>query len=440
MFAERRIITRQSCPHRGAIVAARLPEAVNPISSTAALALPARSQTATLEVLRQPQSHHPHQRRWIAVMFLAGLLLSPSVPGKEISDILDQHEQVEGQTLATSPRYGALTHPQPLRASEIQQQLDADMLLEYALQWDRHQLSPAAGPESLRSFQLPKGLDVEAAARRVYELLTAANREVKGETGAQRQTRLTQAEAQCQQVAVALSTMLLGPVAPLMQGKQLVIVADAALQYIPFSALQEPDGKTPNPLLVRHAIISLPSASALAVLRRETDGRPSAPKVVAALADPVFDSHDPRDQKARDSKESGTQRQEQKSEATRESDEAQAASLSHTLTQDRLTRSATEVGLGRSGELQFPRLVFSRREAEAILLAATAGKGMIAVDFKASLKTAIDPQLAQYRIVHFATHGLLNSERPQLSGLVLSLVDEQGRPQDGFCNYRTSTI
>src|SRR5262249_42265471 len=33
---------------------------------------------------------------------------------------------------------------------------------------------------------------------------------------------------------------------------------------------------------------------------------------------------------------------------------------------------------------------------------------------------------------HFATHGLLNSERPELSGLVLSLVDENGTPQDGF--------
>ena len=57
---------------------------------------------------------------------------------------------------------------------------------------------------------------------------------------------------------------------------------------------------------------------------------------------------------------------------------------------------------------------------------------MMAVDFKASLKTATDPELSHYRIVHFATHGLLNSEHPELSGLVLSLVDQQGRPQDGF--------
>ncbi len=41
-------------------------------------------------------------------------------------------------------------------------------------------------------------------------------------------------------------------------------------------------------------------------------------------------------------------------------------------------------------------------------------------------------QLSQYRYVHFATHGLADSERPELSTIVLSLFDEQGRPQDGF--------
>jgi len=34
--------------------------------------------------------------------------------------------------------------------------------------------------------------------------------------------------------------------------------------------------------------------------------------------------------------------------------------------------------------------------------------------------------------VHFATHGLLNNERPDLSGIVLSLVDAKGTEQNGF--------
>jgi CHAT domain-containing protein len=40
------------------------------------------------------------------------------------------------------------------------------------------------------------------------------------------------------------------------------------------------------------------------------------------------------------------------------------------------------------------------------------------------------------RVVHFASHGLLNSRHPELSGVVLSLVDEHGRPQDGFLQTR----
>jgi CHAT domain-containing protein len=63
---------------------------------------------------------------------------------------------------------------------------------------------------------------------------------------------------------------------------------------------------------------------------------------------------------------------------------------------------------------------------------APAGAGMEAIDFKASRMTALSPELSQYRIVHFATHGVLDDKYPDLSGIVLSLVDEQGQRQDGF--------
>jgi CHAT domain-containing protein len=57
---------------------------------------------------------------------------------------------------------------------------------------------------------------------------------------------------------------------------------------------------------------------------------------------------------------------------------------------------------------------------------------MEAVDFLASRATATSSALAEYRIIHFATHGLLNSRHPELSGIVLSLVNERGVQQDGF--------
>jgi CHAT domain-containing protein len=49
---------------------------------------------------------------------------------------------------------------------------------------------------------------------------------------------------------------------------------------------------------------------------------------------------------------------------------------------------------------------------------------------------ALSADLAHYRIVHFATHGFVNDRHPDLSGLVLSLVDRQGNAQDGFLRLR----
>jgi CHAT domain-containing protein len=57
---------------------------------------------------------------------------------------------------------------------------------------------------------------------------------------------------------------------------------------------------------------------------------------------------------------------------------------------------------------------------------------MEGLDFAANLSNATSGELSQYRIVHFATHGFLNSRHPELSGIVLSLVDEKGQEQDGF--------
>jgi CHAT domain-containing protein len=84
------------------------------------------------------------------------------------------------------------------------------------------------------------------------------------------------------------------------------------------------------------------------------------------------------------------------------------------------------------GPARLPRLPFSRREAQAILAQAPRTMALGALDFAANRTTATSPELRQYRILHIATHGLLNATNPELSGLVLSLVDEEGRPRDGF--------
>src|SRR5262249_6782456 len=104
---------------------------------------------------------------------------------------------------------------------------------------------------------------------------------------------------------------------------------------------------------------------------------------------------------------------------------AQAIEESPTIADVR--RSATESGL-----VDFTRLRFSRQEAEQITNLAPEGKKLKALDFTASRATATSEELGQYKIVHFATHALINSQHPELSGIVLSLIDQQGQPQNGF--------
>jgi len=351
---------------------------------------------------------------------------------REIAALVREQEQLHARIRAQSPRYAALTQPQPLSALEIQNLLDADtVLLEYALD-DKQSWLWLVTPATLDSYRLPPRAEIEAAAKEFHRLLAQPTTDAASENKLQGQ-------------AQRLSQMLLAPVAAQLGKKRLLIVATGALQYLPFAALPQPEtgrksdreieGKrdgaiqpaktnraiSPSlrrsvpsslphpvtPLIAEHEIINLPSASMLAVLRSEMTERRPATKTVAVLADPVFAPDDPRVKAASLASAPGP--------ATTQSDSP--TPLKQTL---------------RDFRGQLERLFYSRDEAEAIHAAAPTGGGFKALDFQANRAAATNPDLGQYRIVHFATHGLLNAEHPELSGLVLSLVDEKGQPQEGF--------
>ncbi len=54
------------------------------------------------------------------------------------------------------------------------------------------------------------------------------------------------------------------------------------------------------------------------------------------------------------------------------------------------------------------------------------------MDFGANINAAFSSQVQNARYVHFATHGIINSQFPELSAIVLSMIDEDGIPQDGL--------
>ncbi|HEX8456077.1 MAG TPA: CHAT domain-containing protein [Pyrinomonadaceae bacterium] len=344
---------------------------------------------------------------------------------KELLQLAAEYDDVDAQARARSTRYAELTRPQLLSVAEIQSQLldEQTLLLEYNLGEERSYLWVVA-QSGIKSFELRKRAEIENAARRVRDILKAEQKQ-PGEPARAYETRLAGLESQYRKEAALLSDMLLGPAAAELGRKRLLIVAEGELQQIPFVALPAPEAATDDPARMRllnaadltaentppplgeaHEIVGLPSASTLAALRVMTQKREHLSKAVAVIADPVFDREDPRLQDALK--------------------EQSVPAAPHQRPQA-LEDAVRSFGAG------LQRLMASRREANDIVAAAPAQTASVALGFAANRTTATASELSQYRFVHFATHAVFNDRQPELSGIVLSLFDERGRPrEDGF--------
>lgn len=327
------------------------------------------------------------------------------VIAKEIKALGTEFQQVEAQIREISPRYAALTQPEPLKLEAIQRVIDPDtLLLEYSLGAEVSYLW-LVSPTKIQSFELPARGVIERAARQFYMLLNRPN-DIYGIAGQKQPAEPAQLDVQQKEMfetASRLSRLLLEPIAPHLGRKRLVIVADGALQYLPFAALPDAASSSSNggefqPLMVRHEIVNLPSISVLPLLRSEMAVRKPTAKSVVILADPVFDAGDERVKKN-----SAEKRVDPK-----------------------------KVSLVASGSNRLSRLKDTRNEAEGILALVPADKGKRAFDFQASRTFISREDMSQYRYVHFATHGLIDTNHPELSAIVLSLVDENGDARDGY--------
>jgi len=303
----------------------------------------------------------------------------------ETRSALEDLTQVEAEIRRQSPRYAGLTQPPLATSGQIQSLLDRrTVLLEYSLGEERSFLW-AVDRDSVTGFELPPRARIEAVARELYGQLST----------------LSPAEERRETAASTLSRMVLGPVAGRLAGKRVIVAADGELQYIPFGVLPDPQAsaaKAPAPLLAGHEVVNVPSASAV-ILERRLLRRAPVPNIVAVLADPVFAPEDPR--------------------------VGRRAGGKKLVAGGPALRSQAGTG-------ELLRLPWTRREAEAIRAVAPAGQALLALDFRASRETALSPELSRYRIVHFATHGIIDSRTPALSGLMLSRVGEQGTPVEGF--------
>jgi len=303
----------------------------------------------------------------------------------ELAQAENELNLLDAEARAANPKRASLTAPQPLSAAELRGALDGESaLIEYALGKETSYVWVVTREQTL-AVALADRRTIEEAATRVYAGLRTPN---SGSTLAQDLQRL--------------ADLVLAPVVPLLTKDRLLIAADGALQYVPFAALPVvgADGAA-QPLLQAREVVGLPSLSVL-VSQRMGAQRGAPSKAVAVFADPVFDLGDPR------------------------LAFGDAAPVVHSAHAQLATRSSAL----STGTLA--RLPFSAQEAEAIASLVPENQRYVAVGLRASRETLLHLALDDYRLIHFATHGVIDTRYPDLSALALSEVDASGAPTNGL--------
>jgi CHAT domain-containing protein len=325
--------------------------------------------------------------------------------GKDTSEIEEQivqlkseHQYVQSQIREQDPRALSLSRFEPLSLEDIQRELrQDDVLLEISLGDERSHLWMVT-PNSFQYFPLPSRSVIEAHAKELYRLFAE---------------RQPDSEKLFLQQALPLSQMLFGQVSSQLGSKRLLLVTEGALQLVPFSALPDPSAPlessaSPKYLILDHEIVQLASIATLRAIRAaEKKHHDAADKIAAVLADPVFSIKD-----------------------TRVNNSSLVPAVASAATNEDRPESA-QLALENLGSSGPARLTHSAEEADAIAKAAPRGTTLIAKGFDATRETALNAQLGDYQIVHFATHGFLDSEHPELSSIVLTMVDKNGVVKNG---------
>jgi len=305
----------------------------------------------------------------------------------ELQDIRTELDVLESEARVSNPRYADLNNPAVLSASQIRNQLDeGTVVLQYAL-GDASSFLWIISKKGLRGVEISDRRTINELARRVYEGMTTFD----FQTSAVRKKQADVAE---------LSKLIISPAQQeISSSSRLIVAADGALQYLPFSILSL-DGE--SRLIDSHEIAVVPSITVIAAQREALKGRATTPKTLAVVGDPVFDATDSR--------------------LTVPARSAMAA--------NEAARSDAPKNYGASPPLR--RLPFSRQEVNGIAALVADSQRLVVTGFDAKKDRVVGNQLADYRYVHMATHGLIDARQPAMSTLMFSQFDRDGTPQNGF--------
>ena len=354
----------------------------------------------------------------------------PSELEAELDKLQTDFDNIENQIRTANPRYASLTASKPLTLAEVQQKVldDQTVLLEYNLGADTSYLW-AVSKSEVNLYKLPPRSSIEKLATdlRAQLIPTKLQRRIVGiDVMADSQrglgvsaTPFAEAAAAFVPASSALYKAAVEPAASVIGTKRLLIAADGALNYVPFEALVKSPEVTDYsslPYLVKsNEIVYAPSASVIGAIRAQQNARTAGPILV--VADPVFNSADTRAKGL---------------PAPSVSSATRGLGIQSALTDVTGGDGKQAAESAKMQGLPLARLAGTRVEADQIVkLAKTTGtQADMWVDLEANEDNVDTKDIAKYRILHIATHGLLNAERPQFTGVVLSLVGNKN--EDGF--------
>ena len=359
----------------------------------------------------------------------------------ELERLQTESDQIENQIRAASPRYAALTQPQPLTLAETQSKVldDRTALLEYSL-GDTASYMWAIGNKSVSLYKLPARSTIEGqvAALREQILPASLRRSILQLSGDQQRglnlgnaanTTATGAAGNASGYAAAANAVYkttIEPAAGMIGDRRVLIVADGALNYIPFGALVTAPGGTDYamlPYLIKtNEIVYAPSASVVAAIN-STPRQNAGSRAMLIVADPVFSASDPR---ARGGAAQAAAATQTGGDATR------GLALGSALTDVAGAPAQTSATGNAATTPSLARLNGTSVEAQQIaqLARASQTRADTWTGLEASESNIERKDLKPYRVLHVATHGLLNAQRPQFTGLVFSLVGNSN--EDGF--------
>ena len=296
----------------------------------------------------------------------------------ELSSYENDLDSLKREIREASPGYANLNYPSTVTLAEAQKDLIDEGTICFAyLLGKENSYAFAVSKDNLKIFSLPKKEDLQ---KLVQEHLRS----------------ITDPASQTFTAAYKLYELLVRP-GLIENAKKIIVVPDDVLYLFPFETLMtQPDGR--EWLIKEYNIAYIPSVSSLReLLDRSRSGRPWKPrKDILAIGDPDYG-------------------------ANGIDGPANAA-------------SASGQNASPAYESQFQRLKFSGQEVREIAGLFKHQRSEILLRDQATEERFKRENLSDYRILHFATHAVIDDKKPARSAIVLNL--DQDPTEDGFIQMR----